>query len=291
MKKIKPYYSDEWVQIYHGDFLEIGPEVLADNAIDMFITSPPYNVGMEYEEVMDWKDYYELCEKWLKLMHRKLRSGGIMALNLPKDVYLPKDDIVKYGRRVEKISSKVDLMAEQMGFLPRESIVWVKAGKNGVPICASNRSGADNNIYLRRCSEMILLHSKDRYHYDGGTGKRGVKWVPFQDETKEVWFVPAENSRSTKYPAPWPIKIPYRLMNLYTHTRKHMPVIVDPFCGSGQTLKGARIAGRKSIGFELVESYCEEAANRCRQQDMFLPKPDSTQKINHQFIQSSLFQD
>jgi len=259
-----PYYQDEWVTIYHGDCREVLPEL---PKVDLVLTSPPYNVGMEYEQVMDWTDYYTFTKEWLRGSMEVLKDGGILAVNLPKEVKHTKEQIVKYGRRVEKIGERVDLMCEDLGYLPRESIIWAK-GSEGQPISTNYKMGSDNNIYIRAVSEFILLHSKERYFYDGGTGRRGKAVVPFQDETKDVWWItPAHNNG---HPCPWPAEIPHRLIRMFTLDTKFQPIVLDPFLGSGTACYCAKKLNRKSIGIEIEEKYCEIAAKRCSQSVMEL---------------------
>lgn len=263
---VKPYYQDEYVTIYHGDCRQILPH-LPDKSIDLMLTSPPYNVGMEYEKVLDWTEYYLFMREWINGAMAPLKDGGILAINLPKEVKHTKEQIEKYGRRVEKIGERVDLMCEDLGYLPREAIIWAK-GTEGQAISTNYKMGSDNNIYIRSVCEMILLHSKTRYYYDGGTGRRGDAVVPFKDETKDIWWLPPEPGNG--HPCPWPWPIPDRLIRMYTLTNKFTPLVVDPFIGSGSTAVVAKRLSRYCIGIEIQEKYCEIAANRCRQMVMEL---------------------
>jgi site-specific DNA-methyltransferase (adenine-specific) len=255
----KPFYQDEYATIYNADCRDILP-LLTD--IDLVLTSPPYNVGMEYEEIIPWQDYYLFMKQWLSDSLLCLKDGGVLAVNLPKEVKNKTWQIEKYGRRVEKIGERVDLMCEDIGFLPREAIIWAK-GNEGEPIASSYKMGADNNIYMRTTCEMILMHSKNRYHYDGGTGQRGKDVVPWLEETKDIWWI--NSSRRNGHPCPWPREIPHRLISMFTIPRKHIPVVVDPFMGSGETLVVAKGLKRKCIGIEKELKYCRMAANQLKQ--------------------------
>lgn len=260
---LSPFYQDEDVVIFNNDCREILPHI---QNIDLILTSPPYNVGMEYEQIMEWKDYYSFTREWLSCSLNALKDGGILAVNLPKEVKHKKWQIEKYGRRVEKVGQRVDIMCEEIGFLPRENIVWAK-GNEGEPIAATYRMGSDNNLYMRSTCELILLHSKGRYYIDGGTGRRGKKEVPYLDETKDIWWI--NTAKRNGHPCPWPREIPKRLMQMFTLNRKATPFICDPFMGSGETLAVAKLLGRKCIGIDTSEKYCELAANKFRQRSMF----------------------
>jgi len=257
---MKPYYQDKYATIYLGDCLEILPEM---PKVDLVLTSPPYNVGMEYEEVLDWPIYYKWIYEFLKMSFLVLKPGGVLALNLPKEVKHTKEQIEKYGRRVEKVGQKIDAICEGVGFLPRETIVWAK-GSEGLPISSRYEMGSDNNIYLRSVCEFILLHSKDRYFYDGGTGRRGKKDVPFLDETKDVWWIRPVHFKG--HPCPWPTEIPNRLISMFTLNHKFTPIVIDPFMGIGNSLLAAKQLKRNAIGIEIKEKYCEIGAKRLSQE-------------------------
>lgn len=134
-----PYYQDDAVIIYHADCRDILPQI-PDKSIDLVATSPPYNVGKEYERVLDWIDYYSFIKEWLVATMELLKNGGVLAVNLPKEVKHTNEQIKKYGRRVEKIGERVDLICEDLGYLPRESIIWAK-GSEGQPIATNYKMG------------------------------------------------------------------------------------------------------------------------------------------------------
>jgi len=259
------------VKLYLGDCLDILPALEA-GSVDAVVTSPRYNVGIDYGEYVDdntsWATYYQEMEKFLRESLRILKPGGILALNVPKEVRLRKENIERYGRRVEKVATRLELMCEEMGFLPREAIVWVKSTESTGPIATTYAMGSDNNIYIRPTCEMILLHSKERYYYDNGTGRRGTKDVPFLDETKDVWWnIPAKRNG---HPAPFPIEIPERLIKLFTCMKDGavIPTILDPFMGSGTTGVACVKTGRNFIGIEIDPDYYAIAEKRIAEAQM-----------------------
>lgn len=253
-------------RVITGDCLTVLPALPA-NSVDLVVTSPPYNVGLDYGRYVDdrraWPAYYAWLEAVLNNLYRVLKTGGILALNLPKEVKLPKADIDRLGRRVEKVATQVEGICDRLGYLPRESIVWVK-GPEGLPIAPGHKTGSDNNIYLRSVSEIILLYSKERYYIEGGTGRRGKKDVPWEDETKDVWWIPPVSRRKGQPPA-FPLEIPTRLIDMFTRLRPDKgftPIVLDPFAGQGTTGVAARQLGRTFIGIEINPAWAKQANAR-----------------------------
>lgn len=250
---------------------------LPDGCVDAVVTSPRYNVGIDYGPMVndktDWVTYYSEMGRFIVEAKRLLCAGGVLALNVPKEVRLRRDSILALGRRVEKISVRLEVMCEDAGLLPRESIVWAKGVEETGPISTTYAMGSDNNIYVRPTCEMILLWSKDRYYYDNGTGRRGTEDVPFLEETKDVWWnIPAHKNG---HPAPFPEAIPTRLIRMFTCLKpgRRVPVILDPFMGSGTTMMACLNTGRDGIGIEINPGYYNIAKRRIEQAQAQLALP------------------
>jgi site-specific DNA-methyltransferase (adenine-specific) len=81
----------------------------------------------------------------------------------------------------------------------------------------------------------------------------------FLEFTKSVWEIPSESARKVGHPAPFPVDLPYRLIQLYTFSDE---IVLDPFMGSGQTAIAALKAGRHFIGYETIKEYVELANSR-----------------------------
>lgn len=245
-----------------GDCLAVLP-TWPDDTIDLVVTSPPYNIGLNYGPHVDdfrpWPIYYAWLKQLLHEVYRVLKRGGILALNLPKEVRLPTPERTLYGgKRVEKVATRAELIAEAVGFLPRETVVWVK-GANGCPIATNYRMGSDNNIYLRATCELILLFSKQQYHINGGTGRRGAKYVPWLEESKDTWILQPRQGRH-QHPAPFPEEIPRRLIDLFTcQSAKYTPLVADPCAGIGTVGQVARQLGRDFVGIEIEPEFAAMA--------------------------------
>ena len=258
------YYRDSAGVIYCADCLEILP-LLEPNSVDLVVTSPPYNVGMEYEIIRPWPEYYSDLKRFAFGAFYVLKDGGVLSAILPKDVKLKKDQIDRQGSRVERIAARFEMLCQdEIGYLPRESIVWAKSNNEGEALSYTYAMGSDNNIYIRPTCEIVTLNSKNRYYYDGGTGRRGSKDVPFLDETKDLWWIAPVRSRH--HPCPYPEIIADRLIRMFTLNHKFIPVVLDPYMGIGTTAVAAKQLGRKFIGIEIEEKYCEIAKQRLAQE-------------------------
>ncbi len=77
--------------------------------------------------------------------------------------------------------------------------------------------------------------------------------------TLDVWDIPPESAVRVQHPAPFPVELPQRLMELYTYRGD---LVVDPFCGSGSTLVAARRSGRDAVGYDLDPAYVDIARAR-----------------------------
>ena len=84
----------------------------------------------------------------------------------------------------------------------------------------------------------------------------------FMEWTRSVWLMDTESARKVGHPAPFPVELPYRLIQLYTFTGD---IILDPFIGSGTTAVAALMSGRKYIGYEINPQYAELAETRIAQ--------------------------
>jgi site-specific DNA-methyltransferase (adenine-specific) len=89
--------------------------------------------------------------------------------------------------------------------------------------------------------------------------KSTISREEFLEFTKSVWTFPAEPASKIGHPAPFPVELPYRLIQLYTFEEE---IVLDPFMGSGQTAIAALKSGRHFVGYEIEEQYVRLAERR-----------------------------
>jgi len=224
-------------------------EELPDNSVHLMVTSPPYNVGKEYDEDFTLKEYLEFLARVWKEVHRVLIPGGracINIANLGRKPYIPLHAFI--------VKDMLDL-----GFLMRGEIIWNKAS-TASPSTAWGSWLSAANPTLRDIHEYILVFSKGTFSRKNNSKRKNtISKEEFLDFTKSVWTFPAESARKVGHPAPFPVELPYRLIQLYTFERE---VVLDPFIGSGQAAIAAIKTKRHYVGYDVDEDYVKLAEKR-----------------------------
>lgn len=215
---------------------------LPDNSVALMVTSPPYNVGKEYDLDLTLEEYLNLLERVLKETHRVLLPGGRIAFNVAnvgRKPYIP-------------LNSLVAEMASRIGLLMRGEIIWVK-GKGASGSCAWGSWMSAGNPTLRDLHEYILIFCKGRFDRTL-KGKSTISRDEFMRATTSVWDIPPESARRVGHPAPFPVALVERLVQLYTFEGD---VVLDPFMGSGSSAVAAKKLGRHFVGYEINHEYID----------------------------------
>jgi site-specific DNA-methyltransferase (adenine-specific) len=225
---------------------------LPDSSVHLMVTSPPYNVGKDYDENLTLDEYLAfLCRVWSET-YRVLVPGGracINVANLGRKPYIP---LHLYIAR--------DMI--NLGFLMRGEIIWDKATSASSSTAWGSWQSASNPT-LRDTHEYILVFSKGNFRRQKMAGREDtITKEQFLEYTKSVWAFTAESAKKIGHPAPFPVELPYRCIQLYTYSNE---VVLDPFMGSGQTAIAALKSGRCFVGYEVSEKYTALAEKRIRQ--------------------------
>jgi site-specific DNA-methyltransferase (adenine-specific) len=220
-------------------------------SVHLMVTSPPYNVTKDYDANLTLDEYRELLKRVFRQVYDKLVTGGracINLANLGRKPYIP-------------LHSYIIQDMLEIGFLMRGEIIWNKAS-SASPSTAWGTWLSPANPILRDIHEYILVFSKEAFNRKNLPGKVStLTRDEFLEFTKSVWTFPAESARKIGHPAPFPIELPYRLIQLYTFRDE---VVLDPFCGSGSTCIAAIKAGRNYIGYDIEPEYVRLAERRLR---------------------------
>jgi modification methylase len=222
-------------------------EEIPDDCVAFMVTSPPYNVGKEYDDDLTLLDYLDLLHRVLKETTRVLEPGGRVAVNvanLGRKPYLP-------------LNHHIAGMMQDIGLLLRGEIVWQKAAGAGGS-CAWGSWQSAKNPTLRDVHEYVLVASKGQYQR-GRAGEDTISKEEFLEATTSVWTMKPASARSIGHPAPFPVELPARLIELYTFAGD---LILDPFIGSGSTAVAAVRTGRRFVGYDTNEAYLDIARAR-----------------------------
>jgi DNA modification methylase len=226
---------------------------LPDNSVHLMVTSPPYNVGKDYDADLTLEEHLAFLKRVWAETYRVLVPGGracINVANLGRKPYLP--------LHMYTVRDMLDLK-----FLMRGEIIWDKGASASASTAWGSWQSAANPT-LRDIHEYILVFSKGSFRR--GRPEASFDWrkdtisrEQFLEYTKSVWGFPAESARKIGHPAPFPVELPYRLIQLYTFEGD---VVLDPFMGSGQTALAALKSHRHFVGYEINPAYRNLALKR-----------------------------
>ncbi len=238
---------------------------VADNSVALIVTSPPYFAGKQYEEELDregvpssYLEYLDLLRAVFAECKRTLEPGGRIAVN-----------VANLGRKPYRslASDVLTILQDDLRMLPRGEVVWQKGeGASGSCAWGSFRSAA--NPVLRDITERVIIASKGRFDRAknpklrrelGLPYRNSIKSDDFMSYTLDLWQVPPESARRVQHPAPFPVELPERLIELYTYEDD---LVLDPFMGSGSTLIAASRSGRRHVGYDLDPEYVALARSR-----------------------------
>ena len=222
---------------------------IPDNSLHLMVTSPPYNVTKEYDEDLSFEEYLHLLRNVFLETYRVLVYGGracINVANLGRKPYIP-------------LSDYISQMMIDIGYLMRGEIIWNKVAGAGVSMAWGSWQSASNPV-LRDTHEYILIFSKGSFSRKKVDGKEDtITKDQFMEWTKSVWTMNPESAKKVGHPAPFPIELPYRLIQLYTYKND---IILDPFMGSGSTAIAALKSDRKYVGYDTNAEYIKLAEER-----------------------------
>ena len=250
-------------KIYCQDARQMCPPLL-ENSVALVVTSPPYFAGKEYEEALGadgipatYFEYLELLFEVFSECKKVLEPGGRIAVN-----------IANLGRRpYRSLASDIIRIFEELGLLLRGEVIWWK-GKAAGSSCAWGTFQSPTNPVLRDVTERIILASKGRFDRALKPEERYAQGQPsavtisrdeFLEATTDLWEIHPESATRVGHPAPFPVELPKRLIDLYTFQGD---IVLDPFMGSGTTAVAALRTERHYFGFETDENYLLLAEQR-----------------------------
>lgn len=252
-------------RLFVGDARGMSDEQVADHSVALVVTSPPYFAGKEYEADLasgrvpaSYAEYLGMLREVFSICLAKLESGGRMAVN-----------IANLGRKPYRSLSAdvISILQDDLGMLLRGEVIWQKArGAGGSCAWGSYRSPV--NPVLRDVTERVVIASKGRFDRAVKRARREQQGLPheatisteeFLEGTIDVWEIPTESATRIGHPAPFPVALPRRLIELFTYRGD---LVLDPFIGSGTTAVAAVENHRHYVGFDVDPDYVELAERR-----------------------------
>lgn len=238
---------------------------IPDNSIALVVTSPPYFAGKAYETELgegavpaSYLDYLQMLQDVFAECWRVLEPGGRIAVN-----------VANLGRKPYRslAGDVTTLLQDDLGFLLRGEIVWIKAeGASGN--CAWGSYASAANPVFRDLTERIVVASKGRFDRALTRAQREKQGLPFENSiapedfmawTLDTWRIAPESAKRVGHPAPYPVELPRRAIELFTYVGD---TVLDPFMGAGQTAIAALRTGRHYVGFDVDPDYVALAEAR-----------------------------
>lgn len=218
---------------------------------DLIITSPPYNVGIDYhsnDDELSYQQYLDFCEQWMANCYKWSNTQARFVLNIPLDKN-------KGGHK--SVGSDLTKIAQNVGWQYHCTIVWNEGNISRRTAWGSWLSASAPHVIAP--VELIVVLYKDQWKKTHGSKKSDISRDEFMQWTNGLWTFNGESKKKIGHPAPFPKELPYRAMKLFSYQHD---MIFDPFAGSGTTLIVAANNQRNAVGLEIDTQYCEIAKAR-----------------------------
>lgn len=247
--KSRVFFEEENVKVLYANTLTT--RLIDNESIDLIVTSPPYNLDINYKSHDDAKpydEYLKFTSKWLKRCYKWLKNDGRMCLNIPLD---------KNKGGHQSVGPDIIQLAKKAGFKYHSTVIW-----NEGNISKSSAWGSWISAscpYVIAPVELIVLLYKESWKKTSGSRVSDITKQEFISWTNGVWTFRGESKRKIGHPAPFPVELPKRCIKLFSFVGD---TVLDPFMGSGTTVVAAKQNDRNGIGIDIDEDYCMLAMDR-----------------------------
>ena len=247
--KADPFFEEMGVYIINDDVCK--PNLFTGEFIDLIVTSPPYNVGIDYDsndDTIGYEAYLDFSREWIQNCYEWSKPHARLLLNIPLDKN-------KGGHR--SVGSDLTRIAQAVGWQYHATIVWNEGNISRRTAWGSWMSASAP--YVIAPVELIVILYKDSWKKQLGSKESDISRDEFMAWTNGLWTFNGESKKRVGHPAPFPRELPYRCIKLFSYVGD---VVFDPFLGSGTTLIEAHNNGRLGVGVEIDTGYCELAQKR-----------------------------
>ena len=248
-KKNVSYYQKDDITIINDDILKT--TLIHSGSVDLVVTSPPYNVDIQYNSHKDdvsYIEYLEFSEKWMARCHDFLKDDGRFCLNVPLD---------KNKGGQQSVGADLTTLAKKIGYKYHSTVVWNEGNISRRTAWGSWMSASAPFVIAP--VELVIILYKDTWKKTSGSKKSDVTRDEFMNWTNGLWTFNGESKKRIGHPAPFPLELPRRCIKMFSYVGD---TVLDPFMGSGTTLIAAGMLGRKGIGVEVDKGYCKAAKAR-----------------------------
>ena len=248
-KKKVIYYQKNDITVLNDDILKTS--VIEAGSVDLVVTSPPYNVDIQYNSHRDdvsYVEYLEFSEKWLTQCFNFLRDDGRLCLNVPLD---------KNKGGQQSVGADFTTIAKKIGYKYHSTIIWNEGNISRRTAWGSWMSASAPFVIAP--VELIIILYKNTWKKTSGSKKSDVTRDEFMNWTNGLWTFNGESKKKIGHPAPFPLELPRRCIKMFSYIGD---TVLDPFMGSGTTLIAAGMLGRKAVGMDVDKGYCRLAQKR-----------------------------
>lgn len=251
-KKENVFFCDKSVTLYKGDSTI---ETLFNRPFaDLIVTSPPYNVGIDYnsnDDTIDYSQYLHFSRLWMKNCYDWSNDEARFCLNIPLD---------KNKGGEHSVGADLTNIAQEVGWKYKFTIIWNEGNISRRTAWGSWKSASAPSVIAP--VELIAVFYKNKWKKTHGSKLSDISKEEFIEWTNGLWTFNGESKKRIGHPAPFPKELPYRCIKLFSYVGD---TVFDPFAGSGTTLLVARDTNRFGVGVELDTNYCELIKNRLGQ--------------------------
>lgn len=252
---MKVWKEVKGIELINGDFLKID---FPENSIDLVVTSPPYNVGIDYKthnDSVSYSEYLEWTAEWLRKLLALLKGDGRACINIPLD---------KNKGGQQSVYADITVLAKKVGFKYHSTIIWNEGNISRRTAWGSWLSASAP--YVIAPVETIVVLYKNSWKKQR-KGKSDITKEEFIEWTNGLWTFSGESKKRVGHPAPFPVELPKRCIKLFSFVGD---TVLDPFLGSGTTAIAAFKLNRKVVGVEIDPSYFQLAIKRIKKECEFM---------------------
>ena len=239
-------------RLINGDSL--ARETIADESVDLTVTSPPYNVSKTYsgdasDDAVSYEEYLDFTRQWLENCYHWTRTTGRLCVNVSLD---------KNRNGKQPLASDVTRLAIDVGWKYHATIIWNEGNISRRTAWGSWMSASAPHVIAP--VETIMVMYKDEWKRQR-QGENDITRDEFMEWVLGIWTFNGESAKRVGHEAPFPRELPKRCIKLFSFVGD---TVLDPFVGSGTTMVEAVANGRMGIGVEKQVRYCELSRKRLR---------------------------